>query len=93
MAADRSEKLRRSREFGLPRHRRHKLGLHTEKAFIAFSLRTRRVIHLGKAKTSLTKDYAAELTGDVMSGNTICFEELLEVCTDLEAKVNSAIAN
>ncbi|HKZ09361.1 MAG TPA: nucleotidyl transferase AbiEii/AbiGii toxin family protein [Rhodanobacteraceae bacterium] len=52
-----------------------------------------KIVPEGEAKTALAKDYAAMLADEVMVGNTISFDELLEACANLEAEVNSAVAN
>ncbi len=49
-----------------------------------------KIVPEGEAKTALAKDYAAMLSDEVMVGNAVSFDELLEACADLEAKVNRA---
>lgn len=46
------------------------------------------IVPEGEARTALAKDYAAMLADEVMVGNAISFDELLEACADLEAEVN-----
>lgn len=41
---------------------------------------------MGKARTALTRDYAAKLADDVMVGITISFDELLEACATSKPK-------
>lgn len=40
------------------------------------------------AKAALAEDYAAMLADEVMVGDALTFEELLDVCADLEAHIN-----
>lgn len=44
----------------------------------------------GEAKAALAKDYAAMLADEVMVGDALSFDELMDACADLEAKVNRA---
>jgi len=41
----------------------------------------------GQAKEALAKDYAAMLADDVMVGDALSFDELLQTCADLESKL------
>lgn len=49
-----------------------------------------KIVPEGEARKALAKDYAAMLADEVMVGNAISFDELLEACADLEAKANRA---
>ena len=49
-----------------------------------------KIVPEGEARAALAKDYEAMLADEVMVGNAVSFDELLEACTDLEAKVNRA---
>ncbi|EQD43463.1 protein containing DUF1814 [mine drainage metagenome] len=49
-----------------------------------------KIVPEGQARTALAEDYAAMLADEVMVGDAISFDELLEACADLEAKVNRA---
>jgi len=48
------------------------------------------IVPEGGVRAALAKDYAAMLADEVMVGDALSFDELLEVCADLEAKVNGA---
>lgn len=47
-----------------------------------------RIVPEDEAKTALAKDYAAMLADEVMVGNAVSFDDLLEACVALEAEVN-----
>lgn len=47
-----------------------------------------KIVPKGEAKAALAKDYAAMLADNVMVGDALAFDELLNACSDLEAKVN-----
>lgn len=49
-----------------------------------------KIVPEGEARAALAKDYAAMLADEVMVGDALSFDELLEACADLEAKVNRA---
>ena len=49
-----------------------------------------RIVPEGEAKAALAKDYAAMLADEVMVGDALSFDELLEACADLKAKANRA---
>lgn len=49
-----------------------------------------KIVPEGEAKAALAKDYAAMLADEVMVGDALSFDELLEACADLEAKANKA---
>lgn len=49
-----------------------------------------KIVPEGEAKVALAKDYAAMLVDEVMVGDALSFDGLLEACADLEAKVNRA---
>lgn len=49
-----------------------------------------KIVPEGEAQAALAKDYAAMLEDQVMVGDSLSFVELLEACTDLEARVNQA---
>lgn len=51
-----------------------------------------KIVPEGEAKAALAKDYAAMLADEVMVGNALSFDELLEACAHLETKVNGAAA-
>lgn len=42
----------------------------------------------GEARAALARDYAAMVADEVMVGNTLSFNELLEACSALETRVN-----
>ena len=48
-----------------------------------------KIVPEGDAKAALAQDYAAMVADDVMVGDTLSFDALLNVCADLEAKINS----
>lgn len=48
------------------------------------------IVPEGEAKAALDGDYAAMLADEVTVGDALSFDELLEACADLEAKVNRA---
>ena len=50
-----------------------------------------KIVPEGKAKAALEKDYAAMLADEVMVVNALPFDELLQICTDLEAKINKHV--
>nr|WP_251372202.1 nucleotidyl transferase AbiEii/AbiGii toxin family protein [Rheinheimera oceanensis] len=47
-----------------------------------------KIVPEGEAKAALEKDYAAMLADEVMVGNALPFDRLLEICSDLETKIN-----
>jgi hypothetical protein len=49
-----------------------------------------KIVPEGEAKAALAKDYAAMLADEVTVGDALSFDELLEACASLEAKVNKA---
>lgn len=49
-----------------------------------------KIVPEGEAKTALAKDYEAMLADNVMIGDALSFDELLEACADLEVKANQA---
>lgn len=49
-----------------------------------------KIVPEGGARTALAKDYAAMLADEVMVGDALSFEKLLQACADLEANVNRA---
>lgn len=51
-----------------------------------------KIVPTGKARMELAKDYAAMLADEVMVGDALSFDELLQACADLEAEVNRAAA-
>lgn len=51
-----------------------------------------KIVPEGEAKAALAKDYAAMLADEVMVGDAVSFDKLLEACAGLEAKVNEAAA-
>lgn len=46
------------------------------------------IVPEGDARTALAEDYAAMVADAVMVGDALSFNELLDACADLEAKVN-----
>ena len=50
-----------------------------------------KIVPEGKAKAALEKDYAAMLADEVMVVDALPFDELLQICTDLEAKINKHV--
>ena len=51
-----------------------------------------KIVPKGEARAALAKDYAAMLADEVMVGDTVSFDKVLEACAELEAKVNEAAA-
>jgi hypothetical protein len=49
-----------------------------------------KIVPEGEARAALARDYAAMLEDEVMVGDSLSFVELLDACTDLEARVNQA---
>lgn len=49
-----------------------------------------KIVPEGEARAALARDYAAMREDEVMVGDSLSFDELLEACTDLEARVNQA---
>lgn len=49
-----------------------------------------KIVPEGDVKDALAKDYAAMLADEVMVGDALSFDDLLEACADLEARVNKA---
>lgn len=49
-----------------------------------------KIVPEGEARVALAKDYAAMLADEVMVGDALSFDELLEACANLEVKVNRA---
>lgn len=49
-----------------------------------------KIVPEGEAKTALAKDYAAMLADQVMVGDALAFDKLLQTCADIEAQVNQA---
>jgi hypothetical protein len=49
-----------------------------------------KIVPAGEARTALAKDYAAMLADEVMVGDALPFDALLETCAALEAELNSA---
>ena len=47
-----------------------------------------KIVPEGDAKAVLAQDYAAMLADEVMVGDALAFEELLDVCADLEENIN-----
>lgn len=50
-----------------------------------------KIVPEGEARAALDKDYAAMLADEVMVGDALPFDELLDACAKLEAKVNQAV--
>lgn len=50
-----------------------------------------RFVPEGEAKAALEKDYAAMLADEVMIGDALPFDKLLEICAGLEVKLNHRI--
>jgi hypothetical protein len=42
----------------------------------------------GASRAALAKDYAVMLADEVMAGDTLSFDELLDACADLETRLN-----
>jgi hypothetical protein len=51
-----------------------------------------KIVPDGEAKAALAKDYAAMLADEVMVGNALPFDDLMNVCARLEAEANKAVA-
>lgn len=49
-----------------------------------------KIVPEGEAKAALREDYEAMLTDEVMIGEALTFEELMDACAELEERVNSA---
>lgn len=49
-----------------------------------------KIVPEGDAKAALAMDYAAMLADEVMVGNALSFDELMQACVNLEANVNRA---
>lgn len=49
-----------------------------------------KIVPEGEARMALARDYAAMLADEVMVGNAIPFDELLNACADIEAQMNKA---
>lgn len=49
-----------------------------------------KIVPEGEAKAALAKDYAAMLADELMVGDSLTFEQLLDVCADLEAIINKS---
>lgn len=49
-----------------------------------------KIIPEGQARKILAEDYAAMLADEVIVGNALPFDDLLEACADLEARINRA---
>ena len=47
-----------------------------------------KIVPEGQARAALAKDYAAMLADQVMVGNALSFDQLLQACAGLQAKVN-----
>lgn len=56
--------------------------------YIAATTGQLKIVPEGEAKAALEKDYAAMLADEVMVGNALPFDKLLEICTNLEASIN-----
>ena len=50
-----------------------------------------KIVPEGQAKAALAKDYAAMLADEVMVGSALSFDELLQTCATLQARVNRAV--
>jgi len=50
------------------------------------------IVPAGQAKDALSRDYAAMLADDVLVGDALSFDDLLQACADLEVKMNNAAA-
>ena len=51
-----------------------------------------KIVPEGAARIALAKDHAAMLADEMMVGNALSFDELLQACADLQVKVNMAAA-
>jgi hypothetical protein len=60
--------------------------------YMAASTGHLKIVPDGEAKATLAEDYAAMLADEVMVGDALSFDDLLEACADLEAKANKAVA-
>jgi hypothetical protein len=49
-----------------------------------------RIVPEGHAREALAEDYAAMLADDVMIGDALSFEQLMQACTEVAAQVNKA---
>jgi hypothetical protein len=52
-----------------------------------------KIVPEGEARAALAKDYAAMLADEVMVGDALSFDDLLNACSDLEATINSCKSN
>ncbi len=50
-----------------------------------------KIVPDGEAKAALEKDYTAMLADEVMVGDALAFDDLLEICANLETTINRAI--
>jgi len=50
-----------------------------------------KIVPQGEARVALAKDYAAMIADEVMVGDALLFEELMEACADLEASINNGM--
>ncbi len=67
----------------------------TEGAVIDYAVATQghlRIVPEGQARKALAEDYAAMLADEVMAGDALPFEQLMQVCAELAAQVNKAAA-
>ncbi len=49
-----------------------------------------KIVPEGEAKVALAEDYAAMIADEVMVGDALAFDALIDACADLEAEVNRA---
>ena len=49
-----------------------------------------RIVPDGEAREALARDYAAMLADEVMVGNPLPFDELMQACTEVQIKINEA---
>jgi Nucleotidyl transferase AbiEii toxin, Type IV TA system len=65
----------------------------TEGAVIDYAAATQgylRIVPEGQARKALAEDYAAMLADEVMVGDALSFDQLMQACTEVAARVNKA---
>lgn len=65
----------------------------TEGAVIDYTAATHghlRIVPEGGAREALAEDYAAMLADDVMIGNALSFDQLMQACAEVAAQVNKS---
>lgn len=60
--------------------------------YVAATTGRLRLVPVGEARAALAQDYAAMLSDEMMVGDALPFEALLEACAQVEAAINQAAA-